>query len=388
VKVYMDYGAARPVDPRVLQAMKPYFSEAFGNPSSFHGVGFEALEATRRAREHVAALIGAEASEIVFASSATEANNLGLMGAARRYRKKGSGIVTSAIEHISVINICKELQREGFEVLNAPVDGEGMLNLEKLGDMVNDQTVLVSVMAANGEIGTIQPIREAVEIAHESGALLHTDATAATGQITLDVGELGVDLMTISSNDMYGPRGMGALYVRKGLRLKPHMIGGGQEGGMRSGSENVPGIVGMGAAAELAGAEMEGEAGRLTALRDRLINGVISEIPESFLNGHRTRRLPNNANLRFSYIEGESLLLSLDQLGIQVSSGSACTAKTLEPSATLLAIGLRHEEAHGSLVFTMGRRNNEEHVDYVLRELPGVVKRLRAMSPLTPKELT
>jgi cysteine desulfurase len=387
VKVYMDYGAARPVDPRILEAMTPYFFEAFGNPSSFHGVGFDALEATRRARERVASLIGAEASEIVFTSSATEANNLGLMGAARRYRKRGSRIVASAIEHISVINICKELQREGFEVEYPPVDGEGILMLDRLGEMVNDETALVSVMAANGEIGTIQPIREAAEVAHRHGALLHTDATAAAGQVPLDVGELEVDLMTISSNDMYGPKGMGALYVRKGLRLKPHMIGGGQEGGMRSGSENVPGIVGMGVAAELAKAEMEGEARRLTGLRDRLIESITSEIPESYLNGHRTRRLPNNANLRFSYIEGESLLLSLDQLGIQVSSGSACTAKTLEPSATLLAIGLRHEEAHGSLVFTMGRRNNEEHVEYVLQKLPGVVERLRAMSPLTPKEM-
>jgi cysteine desulfurase len=245
----------------------------------------------------------------------------------------------------------------------------------------------VTVMAANGEIGTIQPIKEAAELAHSRGALFHTDATAANGQILLDVNELGVDLMTLSGNDVYGPKGVGALYIRKGVRVKPHMIGGGQENGLRSGSENVPGVVGMGEAARLAKQEMEAESTRLTALRDRLIEGVLAAIPESYLNGHPTERLPNNANIRFSYIEGEALILSLDDLGIQLSSGSACAAKTLEPSHTLLACGLKHEEAHGSLVFTLGKNNNRDQVEYVIQELPGVVERLRAMSPLTPEEL-
>jgi len=387
IRVYMDYGAGRPVDPRVLEAMKPYFTERFGNPASFHSEGFKALEALKEARSSVAELINADPSEIVFTSGATEANNLALLGGALRNRKKGSKVVRSAVEHISVINICKELSRMGFEVAECPVDEAGVLDLMELEKHVDDDTVLVTVMAANGEIGTLQPIREAAELAHSRGALFHTDATAAAGQVPLDVKKLGVDLMTLSSNDVYGPKGVGALYVKKGVRVKPHMIGGGQENGIRSGTENVPGIVGMGEAARLAKAEMEAESTRLAALRDRLIEGVLAANPESYLNGHPTERLPNNANIRFSYIEGEALMLSLDDLGIQLSTGSACAAKTLEPSHTLLACGLKHEEAHGSLVFTLGKNNNRDQVEYVIQELPGVVERLRAMSPLTPEEL-
>jgi len=383
----MDYGAASPVDPRVLEAMMPYFSHSFGNPSSIYSYAFEAQKAMQTAREQVAALIGAQPQEIVFTSCATESNNLSLIGAAMRYRNRGSRIVVSNIEHISVLNICKELSKQGFEIEYAPVDRDGIFNLERLRGLVDDNTVMVSIMAANGEIGTIQPIEEAAEMAHEHGALFHTDATAAAGKIPLDVKGSGVDLMTLSSNDLYGPKGVGALYVRRGLRVKPLMIGGGQESGMRSGSENIPGIVGMGKAAELAKEELRGEAERLSRLRDRLIRGVTESVPESYLNGHPTRRLPNNANIRFSYIEGEALILSLDQLGIQVSSGSACVAKTLEPSHVLLAIGLRHEEAHGSLVFTLGKGNRDEHVEYVIQQMPGVVRRLRSMSPLTPEEL-
>ncbi len=387
MKVYMDYGAASPVDPRVLEEMMPYFSDSFGNPASLHSYAFEAQRAMERARRQVASLIGAEPGEIVFTSCATESNNLALIGAALRYRSRGSGIVVSNIEHISILNICKELSKQGFEIRYVPVDRDGIIKLDRLEELVDDETVLVSIMAANGEIGTVQPIREAAEVAHEHGALFHTDATAAAGKVPLDVGEVGVDLMTLSSNDLYGPKGVGALYVRKGLRVKPLMIGGGQENGMRSGSENIPGIVGMGKAAELAREEMRVEAERLTRLRDRLIRGITEEIPASYLNGHPRRRLPNNANIRFSYIEGEALILSLDELGIQVSSGSACAAKTLEPSHVLLAIGLKHEEAHGSLVFTLGKGNREEHVEYVIRQMPGVVRRLRSMSPLTPEEL-
>jgi len=383
----MDYGAASPVDPRVLEAMTPYFAGLFGNPSSIHSHAYEGQKALRRAREQVASLIGSQPQGIVFTSCATESNNLALMGGALRYRSRGSGIVISSIEHISTLNICKELSKQGFEISYVPVDTDGIINLESLRELVDDETALVSVMAANGEIGTIQPITEAAETAHQHGALFHTDATAAAGKIPLDVEGSGVDLMTLSSNDLYGPKGVGALYVRKGLRVKPTMIGGGQEAGMRSGSENIPGIVGMGRAAELAEAEVGREAGRLTWLRDRLIEGITESVPEAHLNGHPTRRLPNNANIRFSYIEGEALILSLDQLGVQVSSGSACVAKTLEPSHVLLAIGLKHEEAHGSLVFTLGRDNREEHVEYVIQQMPGVVQRLRAMSPLTPEEL-
>jgi cysteine desulfurase len=383
----MDHGAARPVDLRVLEAMTPFFTESFGNPASFHTPGFEALKALNGAREQVASLIGAEASEIVFTSCATESNNLGIVGAATRYRKEGGRIVVSEIEHISILNICRELSRQGFEIKYSPVDREGIIDLGQLGEIVDDKTVMVSIMAANGEIGTIQPIEEAAEIAHAHGALLHTDATAAAGQVPLGASTMKFDLMTLSSNDLYGPKGVGALYMKKGLRLRPHMIGGGQEGGLRSGSENIPGIVGMGRAAELAMGEMEGESRRLTRLRDRLVRGITEAVPESYLNGHPTRRLPNNANIRFSYIEGESLILSLDQLGIRVSSGSACVAKTLEPSHVLRAIGLKHEEAHGSLVYTLGKSNREEDMEYVIQRMPEVVRRLRAMSPLTPEEL-
>jgi len=387
LKAYMDYGAASPVDPRVLEAMTPYFSDSFGNPSSIHSYAFEAQKAMQTARQKVADLIDAQPEEIVFTSGATESNNLALIGGALRYRKRGSRIIVSNIEHISILNICKELSKQGFEIEYVPVDHDGIINLEKLGELVDDDTALVSIMAANGEIGTIQPIDEAARAAHEHGALFHTDATAAAGKIPLSIKDSDVDLMTLSSNDLYGPRGVGGLYVRKGLRVKPLLIGGGQEGGMRSGSENIPGIVGMGRAAEIAREELRVEADRLQQLRDRLIKRVIDSVPESHLNGHLTRRLPNNANIRFSYIEGEALILSLDQLGIQVSSGSACAAKTLEPSHTLLAIGLKHEEAHGSLVFTLGKGNREEHVEYVIQQMPGVVRRLRAMSPLTPEEL-
>jgi len=383
----MDYGAASPVDPRVLEAMMPYFSGSFGNPSSIHSYAFETQTAMQTARQQVADLIGAQQQEIVFTSCATESNNLALIGAAMRYRKRGNTIVISNIEHISIMNICKELSKQGFEIKYVPVDSDGIVNLERLGEIVDDNTIMVSIMAANGEIGTIQPIEKAAELAHEHGALFHTDATAAAGKIPLDATESGIDLMTLSSNDLYSPKGVGALYVRKGLRVKPIMIGGGQEGGMRSGSENIPGIVGMGKAAELAKEELRGEAERLKRLRDRLIRGITESVPESHLNGHPTLRLPNNANIRFSYIEGEALILSLDQLGIQVSSGSACAAKTLEPSHVLLAIGLKHEEAHGSLVFTLGKGNREEHVEYVIQQMPGVVRRLRSMSPLTPEEL-
>lgn len=383
----MDNGAGKPVDPRVIDEMNKTHTEYYGNPASFHSKGFEALKILNESREKVAALINAEPGEITFTAGATEANNLGIMGATRRNKKLGSKVIVSAVEHISVINISKVLSREGFTVETCPVDEFGVILLDELEKLVDDDTVLVSIMTANGEIGTIQPIKQAAETAHKHGALFHTDATAAMGQIKLDVKELDVDLMTLSSNDLYGPKGVGALYTKKGIRVSPTMIGGGQEQGLRSGTENLPGIVGMAKAAELAIDEMAMESKRLTELRDLLIKELLAAIPASYLNGHPEKRLPNNANIRYSYIEGEALIMSLDADGILISSGSACAAKTLEPSHTLLACGLKHEEAHGSLVFTLGKNNNRQQMEYVVEKLPGIVKRLRAMSPLTPEEL-
>ncbi len=384
----MDHAAGMPVDSRVFEAMKPYFMENYGNPSSSHSFGASARNALMESREKVARLIGAEKpKEVIFTSGGTESNNLATKGVAYRNKNKGNHIITTAIEHISAINICKHLQKQGFETTYVPVDKQGMVDPERLQDAITARTILISIMYANGEIGTIQPIKEIGKIAHDNQIYFHVDAVAAAGKVPINVEEENIDLLSISSNDMYGPKGMGALYIKKGTRIQPVIQGGGQERGLRSGTENILGIVGMGKAAEIAQKEMEAEGKRLRQLRDKLIKGVLDTIERSYLNGHPTKRLPNNANLRFSYIEGESLILGLDMLGIQVSSGSACTSKTLEPSHVLLAIGLAHEEAHGSLVFTLGKQNSEEDVDYVLEVLPGVVKRLRAMSPLTPKEM-
>jgi cysteine desulfurase len=387
-RIYMDCGAGVPIDSRVLEAMKPYFIQTFGNPSSVHSMGQEAKKAVEEARKRVADLIGAETKdEIVFTSGATESNNLAIKGNAYRNKSKGNHLITSTIEHMSVINAFKYLQKEGFQTTFVPVDKYGIIDVEALKKAMTDQTILISVMYANGEIGTIEPIKEIGEIAHEKGISFHVDAVAAEGQVPISVTDEHIDLLTLSSNDLYGPKGVGALYIKSGTRIQPIIQGGGQEKGLRSGTEDVAGIVGMGKAAEVALKEMLSESLRLSRLRDRLINGVLEKIPHSFLNGHPTRRLPNNANLRFSYIEGESLILSLDMEGVYVSSGSACTSKTLEPSHVLLNIGLAHEEAHGSLLFTLGRQTTEEDAKYVVEILPGIVKRLRMISPLTPKEL-
>jgi len=386
--VYMDHAAGKPVDERVLEAIMPYFTEKYGNPSSVHSFGNEARKTIDEARSRVADLIKAErTNEIIFTSGGTESNNLAIEGVAYRNKAKGNHIITSSIEHMSVMNTCKHLSKQGFEVTYLPVDKYGFVDLQALEKEITDKTILVSIMYANGEIGTVEPMEEIGEIAHRKGAYFHVDAVAATGQIPMDVKKENIDLLSLSSNDMYGPRGVGALYVRTGTSIQPVVYGGGQERGLRSGTENLPGIVGMGKAAEIAKAEMKTEAARLTNLRDMLIKGVLDSIPESYLNGHPTERLPNNVNVRFSYIEGESLILSLDMEGVACSSGSACTSKTLEPSHVLLAIGLKHEEAHGSLLFTLGKQNTEDDVKYVLDLLPGIVKRLRKISPLTPKEL-
>ena len=386
--VYMDYSAGKPVASRVLKEMLPYMETSYGNPSSLYKFGQEAKRALEESRTKVAKLINAEKPEtIIFTSGATESNNLAIKGTAIRNKAQGTRIITSSIEHISIINASKSLINEGFQVVSLPVDKFGLLDLEKLEDEIDDKIVLVSIVYANSEIGTIQPIKEISKIVHTKNAYLHVDATAACGQIPIDVKKEGIDLLTISSNDMYGPKGVGALYMKEGVRIASILHGGGQERGLRSGTENVPGIVGLAKAAEIAQNEMQIENKRLTILRDSLIHGLIDPIPSSFLNGHPTMRLPNNVSVRYSFIEGESILLSLDLMGVYASSGSACTAKTLQPSHVLLAIGLKHEEAHGSLMLTLGKQTTQEDVDYVTELMPGIVERLRKISPLTPKEL-
>jgi len=387
-RVYLDYGASKPVDATVLEAMAPYHMEQFGNPSSSYSFALQSREVLEESRKKVASLIGARPSEVIFTSGATESINMAIKGVAYRNRTRGDHILYSAVEHMSVVNVSKYLTRQGFTVASIPVDRTGIIDLDALKKAMSEKTLVVSVMYANGEIGTIQPIRQVAEIVHRFGSYLHVDAVAAAGQIPIDVNRDGADLMSLSSNDLYGPKGVGALYIREGTRIEPFIHGGGQERGLRSGTENLSGIVGMAKAAEISLSEMLTEPPRLARLRDRLIEGALRTVKEAYLNGPPKERLPNNANIRFSYIEGESLILSLDMEGIQVSSGSACTSKTLEPSHVLMAIGLKHEEAHGSLTFTFGRSNTQEDVDYVLGVLPPIVKRLRMMSPLTPKDFT
>ncbi|MGB9959724.1 MAG: cysteine desulfurase family protein [Candidatus Bathyarchaeales archaeon] len=387
-KIYMDHIAGKPVDPSVVEVMLPYMEFFYGNPFSIHSFGEEPRKTLDEARIKIAELINAERKEsIIFTSGATESNNLAVKGVANRNVDRGKHIIASSIEHMSVLNPCKFLKTKGFQVTFLPVDNYGVVSLESLERELRDDTILVSIQYANGEIGTIQPIKEISQIVHRKNAYLHADATAANGQIEIDVREDGIDLLTLSSNDIYGPKGVGALYVREGVRLEPILHGGGQERGLRSGTENVPGIVGFGKAAEIAKNEMLKESERLSRLRDKFIRGLLESVPYSFLNRHPTRRLPDNVAVRFSFIEGESILLSLDMMGVAASSGSACTAKTLEPSHVLMATGLKHEEAHGSVLFTLGRQSAEEEVDYVISIMPDVVRRLRAMSPLTPKEL-
>ena len=387
-RIYMDYSAGKPVDPRVTDAMLPFFNSSFGNPSSVHTLGQEAKQALQNSREVVAKLINSETPEaIVFTSGATESNNLAIRGIAGRNKSRGNKIITSSVEHMSVVNPCKLMIRNGFQVIFLPVDKFGVLDLEKLEAELDDQTTLVSIVYANPEIGTIEPIKEISKIVHSKKAFLHIDATAACGQIPIDVQTENIDLLTISSNDMYGPKGVGALYIKPGTTIEPVNQGGGQERGLRSGTENIPGIVGFAKAAEIAKNEMANECQRLTLLRNNLIKGLIEPIPYSYLNGHPTQRLPNNVSVRYSFIEGESILLSLDIMGVYASSGSACAAKTLQPSHVLLALGLQPEDAHGSLMATLGRENTQEDVEKIKSLMPDIVKRLRDMSPLTPKEL-
>ncbi|MEE9152350.1 MAG: cysteine desulfurase family protein [Thermoplasmata archaeon] len=386
-RIYLDHGASMPMDARVLEAIKEHMVEDFGNPSSLHTEGRTGRKLVEKARESVANLIGAEDKQtVIFTSGATESNNLAIRGTAHRNKNKGNHIITSAIEHMSVMNPCKDLQKEGFEVTFVPVDKDGLVDPEKIKEAITDKTILISLMYANGEIGTIEPIREIGEIAKDKGIYFHSDCVAAEGHIPLDVQKGNIDLLTLSSNELYGPRGIGALYIKKGVKIQPVMYGGGQERGLRSGTENLYAIIGMGKAAEFAKKEMVNEAERLKELRDKLIEGILENIEEAYLTGHRTKRLGNHASFRFSYIEGESIILNLDMEGIAASTGSACTSKTLEPSHVLLALGLKHEEAHGSLVLTLGRGNTEEDIDKVLEVVPNVVQKLREMSPLYKKK--
>jgi len=380
--VYLDYQSAKPVDNRVLESMIPYFNKDFGNPSSLHSVGDIATNALDRARTAVAHFINAQPEEIIFTSGATESNNLALIGFAQRHRKKGDHIIMTEIEHISLHNIAKYLVKLGFSVDKVPVDPYGKVDPRKVQERLIPGTILVSVGLANNEIGTIQPLAEIIELCHEKGIAVHTDAVAAEGLIDLDVKNTGIDMMTLSSNDIYGPKGVGALFIRDSIRLAPHILGGGQESGLRSGSENIPGIIGMARAADIMQQELGAEVSRFRTYRDIVIESVLSTVPDAYLNGHPFDRLANNAHFRFDGIEGESLLLALKDKGFAVSTGSACSSKTLEPSHTLIATGLLHEEAHGSLEITIGRFTKKNDIDEVAYVIPAVVKRLRKLSPL------
>jgi cysteine desulfurase len=381
-QVYLDYQSAKPVDPRVVEGMMPYFSEKYGNPSALHTIGDEGTEALEESRKTIAQFINADEDEIIFTSGATEAINMGIIGYALKNQKKGNHIIISEVEHISIHNIAKYLERLGFEISKVPVDQFGRMNLRKLEQRITDKTILISVGYASNEIGTIQPIHEIGKLAEERGIAFHSDAVAAEGLLPIDVKRDGIHLMALSSNDIYGPKGVGVLYMRKKYRINPLIIGGGQEQGLRSGSEDVPGIVGMKIAAEIMQKEMPKEVKRFTGYRDRMIKQILEDIPDSHLNGHPTERLASNTHVRFDGIEGESILLSFKDKGIAISTGSACTSKTLEPSHTLIATGLLHEEAHGSLQITTGRFNTDQDIDSVLGVVPEIVTRLRALSPI------
>jgi cysteine desulfurase len=384
-KVYLDHSATTPVRKEVLEAMVPYLSEVYGNASSVHAFGREARVAVENARETIANLIGANPNQLYFTSGGTEADNLALFGTVRAKEKKGKHIITSVIEHHAVLDSAYELENRGYDVTYIPVDSDGIINVDDVKEAIREDTILVSIMLANNEIGTIQPIKEISKITKGKGIILHTDAVQAAGSMHLDVDDLGVDLMTISAHKFYGPKGVGALYVRKGARPKPLFFGGSQEKKVRPGTESVANIVGMAKAFELAVSEMDETNQRIKRLRDKLIKGVEDNISEVVLNGHREKRLPNNANISFLYIEGESLILSLDAKGVAVSSGSACTSGSLDPSHVLMSMGMDHQQAHGSLRMTLGRSTTEEDIDYVLEVLPEIVDRLRAMSPLYNK---
>ncbi|MDP2606756.1 MAG: IscS subfamily cysteine desulfurase [Deltaproteobacteria bacterium] len=383
--IYMDNHATTPVDPRVLEAMLPYFTEKFGNAASrSHAFGWESEAAVDTAREQVAKIIGASSPrEIVFTSGATESDNLAVKGIAEAYKEKGDHIVTCVTEHKAVLDSCKVLEKHGYRVTYLPVDPDGLIDLQRLGKAITEKTILISIMQANNEIGTIQPIEEISRMAKERGILLHTDATQAVGRIPVDVDKLGADLLSLTAHKMYGPKGIGALYVRSSnprVKLTPIIDGGGHERGIRSGTPNVPGIVGLGKACEIAQLETAAEAERLVGLRERLKEGIFGELDDVYVNGHLKKRLPGNLNVSFAYVEGESLLMALKE--IAVSTGSACTSASLEPSHVLRALGVPDELAHTSIRFGLGRFNTEDEVDFTIKRVVEEVRRLRALSPV------
>jgi len=383
--IYLDYSATTPMKKEVVEAMTPYFYDIFGNPSSIHSYGRKAKKAIDESREKIAKAIGAEPREIFFTGGGSEADNWAIKGIAYANKDKGNHIITSKIEHHAVLHVCEYLEKNGFEVTYLDVDKYGVIDLEQLENSITDKTILITIMFVNNEIGTIQPIKEIAEIAKKKGVYFHTDAVQALGNVPIDVKELKVDLMNFSSHKIYGPKGIGAMYIRKGVKIDPLVHGGAQERRRRAGTENVPGIVGFAKAVELSMENFKNHIAHLTKLRDMLIKGVLEKIPYVRLNGHPTNRHPGNANFCFEFIEGESLLLSLDMVGIAGSSGSACTSGSLDPSHVLMAIGLSHEIAHGSLRLTIGDFTKEEDIDYVVDNLEKIVDRLRQMSPLYEK---
>jgi len=386
-RIYLDNSATTKVSREVLDAMLPYFTETYGNPSSLHTMGQEANVAVQNAREQVARAIGADAGEIIFTSCGTEADNLALIGSAYANRKKGDHIITSSIEHPAIMRTCEFLEKEGFKVTYLPVDQYGLVSPAEIEAAITPQTTLISVMTVNNEIGTIQPVKEIGRIAKEHKIYFHTDAVQAVGKVPINVKDQDIDMLSLAGHKIHAPKGVGALYVKKGTRIQALIHGGGQERNMKSGTENVPGIVGLGQACEIASRDLEKNAAHMTRLRNKLMDGIL-KIDHVRLNGHRTIRSPNNVNASFSFIEGESLVLFLDMAGIEGSTGSACSSKNLKASHVLLACGLPPEEAHGSLRLTNSEFNTEEEIDYVLETLPGVVDRLRAMSPLYKKAAT
>ena len=383
--VYLDHAATTYVKKEVLDEMMPYFTQSFGNPSSIYKLGQENKRAVDLAKERIASAIGATPNEIYFTAGGCEADNWVLKGIAFANMNKGNHIITTAIEHPAIINSCKFLEKHGFEVTFIGVDENGQVRLDELENAIKDNTILISVMFANNEIGTVQPIKKISEIAKKHNVYFHTDAVQAVGSLRIDVKDLGVDMLSMSGHKFYGPKGIGALYIKKGTKIDNLIHGGGQEQGKRAGTENVPAIVGMGKAIELAYDNFDETTNRIIELREKLINGVLNNIPHVRLNGHRTERLPGNTNFSFSFIEGESLLLMLNMKGVSGSSGSACSSGSLDPSHVLLAIGLDHGTAHGSLRLTLGAETTEEDINYVLEILPGIVERLREMSPLKPE---
>jgi cysteine desulfurase len=385
-RIYLDYAATTPTDPEVIKAIAPYFFERFGNPSSIHGFGQEAKKAIEDARLALASFIGAKPEEIIFTSGGSESDNTAIFGIAAAKAEKGEHIITSNIEHHAVSEPLKILGLRGYKITSLPVEKNGVLSVDKVKQAITKETILISVMHANNEIGTIQPIAEIGALAKERGIVMHTDAVQTVGHIPVNVNELNVDLLSLSGHKFYGPKGVGALYVRKGTRMEYYLHGGDQEKGRRASTHNTPGIVGLGKAIELCAAKMDEEAKFQTRLRDMLIKSLAGSMSEVFLNGDPKKRLPNNVNVSVSYIEGESILLNLDMKGIAASTGSACTSTSLEPSHVLLALGLTHELAHGSLRISLGRWTSEEDVEYLCHELPPIVEKLRAMSPLYEKK--